>query len=259
MDLMLDGKVALVSGGSKGIGAAISKVLLSEGCNVVIGGRNSENLSKTCQELRSVVQKGRQILSFQGDLTKSNIPKKFITFAIEKFKGLDILINNVGGSIPGGIEEISDENWDNAFQLNLYQAVKCSRFAISEMKKGDGGSILNVASIYGRESRGSMTYNASKAALISFSKALAFETADDNIRVNCIAPGSVIFKGGGWEKKVLSSDDGLKAFIDSDLPLKRFGRPEEIASVAAFMVSPKASLVHGACWNVDGCQSVSNI
>tara|TARA_B100000686_G_scaffold10205_1_gene10269 strand:- start:73 stop:852 length:780 start_codon:yes stop_codon:yes gene_type:complete len=259
MDLMLDGKVAIVSGGSKGIGAAIAKVLLSEGCNVIIGGRNLKDLSKTCKDLESNIQDGRQIFAFKGDLTESNIPEKFISFAIEKFKGLDILINNVGGSISGGIQEISDKNWDNAFQLNLYQAVKCSRLAVPEMKKGDGGSILNVASIYGRESKGSMTYNASKAALISFSKALAFETAEDNIRVNCIAPGSVIFKGGGWEKKMLSSDDGLKSFIESDLPLKRFGRPEEIATVAAFMVSPKASLVHGACWNVDGCQSLSNI
>ena len=259
MDLMLDGKVALVSGASRGIGSSIAKTLLSEGCNVIIGGRNSENLLKTCQELKVDVQEGRQILSFQGDLTQTGVPEKFISFASENFRSLDILINNVGGSIPGGIEETSDKNWEDAFHLNLYQAVKCSRLAICEMKKVQGGSILNVASIYGRESKGSMTYNASKAAFISFSKALAFETAEYDIRVNCIAPGSIIFKGGGWEKKVLSSDDGLKDFIESDLPLNRFGRPEEIATVAAFMVSPKASLVHGACWNVDGCQSHSNI
>ena len=117
MDLMLDSKVALVSGGSKGIGAAIARVLLSEGCNVIIGGRNLENLSNTCKDLESNIQDGRQILAFEGDLTESDIPEKFISFAIEKFKGIDILVNNVGGSIPGGIEEISDKNLDNAFHL----------------------------------------------------------------------------------------------------------------------------------------------
>ncbi|MED5579515.1 MAG: SDR family NAD(P)-dependent oxidoreductase, partial [Nitrospinota bacterium] len=148
MDLMLDGKVVLISGASRGIGASIAKNLLSEGCNVIIGGRDSEKLSNTCKDLESDVQEGRKIISFQGDLTEKGIPEKFISFALENFKSLDILINNVGGSISGGIEETTDKNWEDAFHLNLYQAVKCSRLAVSEMRRGNGGSILNVASIY---------------------------------------------------------------------------------------------------------------
>jgi 3-oxoacyl-[acyl-carrier protein] reductase len=104
-----------------------------------------------------------------------------------------------------------------------------------------------------------MTYNAAKAALISFSKALAQQTGGDNIRVNSIAPGSILFPGGVWERRMEASADNLAGFVEANMPLGRFGKPEEVAAVAVFMVSPMASLVHGACWNVDGCQSRSNI
>ncbi len=104
-----------------------------------------------------------------------------------------------------------------------------------------------------------MTYNASKASMISFSKALAQQVAKDGIRVNSLAPGSVLFPGGVWERRIAEAPDGLKSWIASAMPLGRMGRPEEISAVAMFMVSPRASLVHGACWNVDGCQSRSNI
>jgi 3-oxoacyl-[acyl-carrier protein] reductase len=137
--------------------------------------------------------------------------------------------------------------------------VRLSRLAIPEMQKQGGGAILNIASIAGRESGSAMTYNASKAALISFSKALAQQTAKDKIRVNSLAPGSIYFSGGVWERRKAAAPDGLKGFVENNMPFGRFGRPEEIANVAVFMVSPRASLVHGACWNVDGCQSRSNI
>ena len=95
--------------------------------------------------------------------------------------------------------------------------------------------------------------------MISFSKALAQQTAKDNIRVNSLAPGSIFFPGGVWDRRKAASPDGLQGFVEANMPLGRFGKPEEIANVAVFMVSPRASLVHGACWNVDGCQSRSNI
>ena len=118
---------------------------------------------------------------------------------------------------------------------------------------------MNIASIWGRESKGTMIYNATKASLISFSKALAQQVAKDNIRVNSLAPGSIWFPGGVWDRRVKEAPDGLRGFIDSELPLGRFGRPEEVSALALFMVSPRASLVHGACWNIDGGQSRSNI
>ncbi|MFP6888513.1 MAG: SDR family oxidoreductase, partial [Nitrospinota bacterium] len=172
---------------------------------------------------------------------------------------VDILVNNVGGSDPKTLLETTDEDWVIAFEFNLYNAVRLSRLAIPEMKKRGGGSILNISSIAGRESGSAMTYNASKAAMISFSKALSQQVAKDNIRVNSLCPGSVLFPGGVWERRIAASPDGLKGWVESAMPFGRFGRPEEISTVATFMVSPRATLVHGACWTVDGSQSRSNI
>jgi len=257
VDLMLQDKVAMVSGGSRGLGYHIARGLAEEGCRVALSARGEERLGQAVSEINALG--GGRAAGFCGDMTQAGVPEKFLAHALAQFGGVDILVNNAGASHPGSLLETTDELWRAAFDLNLLHAVRLCRLVIPEMKKRGGGAILNVASIYGRETGGVMTYNASKAALISFSKALAQQTAKDNIRVNSIAPGSILFPGGGWERRVQAAPDGLKGFIDSDLPLGRFGRPEELAAAAIFMVSPRASLVHGACWNVDGGQSRSNV
>ena len=119
--------------------------------------------------------------------------------------------------------------------------------------------IIMVSSIWGREGGGHITYNAAKAGEISMSKALAYELASDNIRVNTVAPGSILFPGGGWERRIKADPEGMATFVEQNLPLGRFGKPEEIANVVVFLASERASLVSGACINVDGCQSKSNI
>lgn len=258
MDLQLADKVAMVSGGSRGIGFHIARELAAEGCHVIVSGRGEKDLKDALNELGSQKSSSR-VASFRGDITDKGVPEQFLQETIDCFGGVDILVNNVGGSDPKTLLESSDEEWARVFSLNLFHAVALSRLVIPEMKKRGGGSILNIASIYGRESKGSITYNASKAALISFSKALAQQVGKDDIRVNSLCPGSILFPGGNWEKRVEAAPDNLQGFIDSDMPLGRFGRPEEVAAVAALMVSPRASLVHGACWTVDGCQSRSNI
>jgi 3-oxoacyl-[acyl-carrier protein] reductase len=257
MDLMLQDKVAIISGGSKGIGFHIAKDLAGEGCHVAISGRNGDDLKKAVDEI-TAIGKGR-VVSFQGDMTVKGACESCLKVALDAFGGVDILVNNVGGSDPKSLLDTTDEDWEIAFDFNLHHAVRFSRLVIPEMKKRDGGSILNIASIAGRESGSAMTYNASKAAMISFSKALAQQVAKDNIRVNSLAPGSVLFPGGVWERRMAEAPDGLQGMLKNALPFGRFGRPEEISAVAMFMVSPRASLVHGACWNVDGCQSRSNI
>ncbi|OGL58699.1 MAG: hypothetical protein A3I72_09045 [Candidatus Tectomicrobia bacterium RIFCSPLOWO2_02_FULL_70_19] len=257
MDLMLNGKVAMVSGGSKGIGLHIARDLAAEGCHVAVGARGEKDLQGAVQDINAR-GKGRAA-GFAGDVTQPGVPQGFLKKALGEFGGVDILVNNVGGSDPKPLLETTDEDWHRVFGLNLYHAVALSRLAIPEMKKRGGGAILNVASIAGRESGSAMTYNASKAALISFTKALAQQVAKDNIRVNSLAPGSILFPGGIWERRIAAAPDGLKGWIASAMPFGRMGRPEEVSAVAAFMVSPRASLVHGACWNVDGCQSRSNI
>ncbi|MFC1491160.1 SDR family NAD(P)-dependent oxidoreductase [Nitrospinota bacterium] len=254
---MLEDKVAMISGGSRGIGFHIARDLADEGCHVAISGRKEADLKRAADEIAEL-EKGK-VVTFLGDMTQKSDCESFLGAAAGAFGGVDILVNNVGGSDPKSLLETTDEDWDVAFEFNLYNAVRLSRLVIPEMKKRGGGSILNIASIAGRESGSAMTYNASKAAMISFSKALSQQVAKDGIRVNSLAPGGVFFPGGVWERRMAAAPDGLKGFVESAMPLGRFGRPEEISAIAAFMVSPRASLVHGACWNVDGCQSRSNI
>lgn len=258
MDMMLQDKVAVVSGGSRGIGFHIARDLAAEGCHVIIGGRNEKDLKDALDEIGNQKSSSRAA-SFRGDITEKGVPEKFFQEAVAFFGGVDILVNNVGGSNPKTLLESSDEDWVQAFEFNLFHAVKMSRLAIPEMKKREGGSIINIASIYGRESKGSMTYNASKLALIAFTKSLARETAKDGIRVNSINPGGILFPGGAWERRIADAPDGLQGYLDTDFPLGRFGRPEEVSAVAVLMASPRASLVHGVSWVVDGSQSRSNI
>ncbi|MCX5909906.1 MAG: SDR family oxidoreductase [Deltaproteobacteria bacterium] len=257
MDLMLKGKVAMISGGSRGIGLCIARDLAAEGCHLVISARGKEGLKQAVEEINR--QGGGRAMAFTGDVIQRGVPEAFLQETLAAHGGVDILVNNVGGAEPKRLPETTDDDWQKAFEQNLFQAVRLSRLVLPELKKRGGGSILNIASIAGRESGSAMTYNAAKAAMISFSKALAQETAKDNIRVNSLAPGSILFPGGVWERRIAAAPDGLRGFIASSLPFGRFGRPEEISAVAVFMVSPRASLVHGACWNVDGCQSRSNI
>ncbi len=257
MELMLKDKVAMISGGSRGIGLTIARDLAAEGCHIVISARGEERLKQAVKEINS--QDRGRAMAFTGDVTRKGVPEAFLRETLAAHGGVDILVNNVGGADPKLLMETTDEDWQKAFEANLFHAVRLSRLVIPEMKKRGGGSILNIASIAGRESGSAMTYNAAKAAMISFSKGLAQQTAKDNIRVNSLAPGSILFPGGVWERRIAEAPDGLRGFIASAMPYGRFGRPEEVSAVAVFMVSPRASLVHGACWNVDGCQSRSNI
>ncbi len=257
MDLMLKDKVAMISGSGEGIGFYIAKDLAAEGCHVVVNARKEENIERATKIINE--QSRGHAIGFLGDITEKGTPIAFFQKALGAFGHVDILVNNVGGSDPKSLTDTKDEDWQQAFEINLFHAVRLSRLVVPQMKGQGGGSILNIASIAGRESGSAMTYNAAKAALISFSKALAQQVAKDNIRVNSIAPGSILFPGGVWERRIAQSPDGLRGFVESNMPLGRFGRPEEVSAVAVFVVSPRASLVHGACWTVDGCMSRSNI
>ncbi len=256
MNLELKEKVVVVTGASRGIGKAITFGFAEEGVRLSICGRDPENLENVVNELKT---HNIEIFSKPTDVTDANQVHAFMTQTFERFGRIDVVVNNVGGSRWTPLNEITDDEWHEILDLNLVSATRINRHAIPVMQKQGGGVILMITSIYGREGGGHITYNAAKAAEISMTKSLAKELAPDNIRVNSIAPGSILFPGGGWDRRIKADPEGMQAFVESEMPLGRFGKPEEIANVAVFLASHRASLVTGACINVDGCQSRSNI
>lgn len=256
MDLGLQGKVALVTGASRGIGKAIAIGLAAEGCGVALCARGRERLEQAAQE---VAAHGGKVLPIVADLRHPADINRFVTASITAFGQIDILVNNVGGGGGSRGWDTPDENWEEALTINLLATIRTCRLVIPEMRKRQGGRIINIASVFGRETGGRMTYNAAKAAVISFSKALARELAPEGILVNSLAPGSTLFPGGNWDQRRQADPGRINEFIQSELPLGRFGTPEEVASVVVFLASSKASLVTGASIVVDGGQSRSLI
>ena len=260
MDLGLTGKIAIVTGSTRGLGFATAKALLSEGCNVTVCARGEEGIASAVMELRSTVPDGgSRLLAIQADVSTDKGVADVILRTVETFGGLDILVNNVGLARGGTLLETTDEDWQEAFDQTLVPAIRASRMAVTQMKKRGGGSIVMIASIWGRESGGRMTYNAVKAAEISLAKSMSQQLAKDNIRVNSVAPGSILFPGGSWDRRQKDDPAGIADFVKRELPFGRFGRPEEVGAVVAFLVSPRASWISGASVPVDGCQSRSQI
>jgi 3-oxoacyl-[acyl-carrier protein] reductase len=259
MNLDLEGKVAIVTGSSKGLGLASARALAQEGCRVTICARGKASLNEAAAELRTVAQRPDDVLPGVADVSTAAGVETVVARTVEVFGGLDILVNNVGLAKGSDIVGTSDEEWQEAFDQTLFPAVRASRLAVPLMRKRGGGAIVMIASIWGRESGGRMTYNAVKAAEISLAKAMAQQLAADNIRVNSVAPGSIRFPGGSWDRRVKADPEGMAEFVRRELPFGRFGRPEEVGAVVSFLASPRASWISGASVPVDGCQSRSQI
>jgi 3-oxoacyl-[acyl-carrier protein] reductase len=259
VDLDLAGKVAIVTGSSRGLGFACAAALVREGCRVAICARREQRLMEAVDELHAVAPAPGLILPVVADVATVDGVESVVGRTIEAFDGLDILVNNVGLARGAGISDTSDAEWTEALNQTLFPAIRASRLAVPHMRKRGGGAIVIIASIWGRESGGRMTYNAVKAAEISLAKAMAQQLARDNIRVNSVAPGSISFPGGTWHRRQQEDPAGMADFVRRELPFGRFGRPEEVGAVVAFLVSARASWISGASVPVDGCQSRSLI
>ncbi len=261
MDLELTGKIAIVTGSSKGLGLATARALVEEGCRVTICARGEAPLKEAAAQLTALAGATgpSRVLAVAADLATAEGVATVVARTVETFGGVDILVNNIGLAKGAGIVDTSDAEWQESFDQTLFPAVRASRLAVPLMRKRGGGAIVMIASIWGRESGGRMTYNAVKAAEISLAKAMAQQLARDNIRVNSVAPGSIRFPGGSWDRRVQDDPEGMADFVRRELPFGRFGRPEEVGAVVAFLVSGRASWISGASVTVDGCQSRSLI
>ena len=256
MDLGLKGKVAAVTGGSRGLGFYSARALAAEGARIAICARGEEGLGAAAATLRA---DGAEVLTVCCDVAQQGGAAELIDAVKSRYGALDVLVNNVGGNRRGRFEETSDEDWLDIIQLNVLSGFRTARLAIPMMRERGGGSIVFISSVFGREKGGPglSIYNTTKSALISAAGIMALELAPEGIRVNCVAPGSIQFPGGSWDKRVKADPEGMRAFVKANLPLGRFGRGGEVGDVVAFLASERAGLITGACVAVDGGQGRS--
>jgi meso-butanediol dehydrogenase/(S,S)-butanediol dehydrogenase/diacetyl reductase len=241
--MRLSGKVAIITGGGSGIGKAIAVAFVREGAKVVIAGRDSKKLERAAAEI------GGGCLAVSADVSNASGVQKLVSAAVEKFKRINILVNNAAVLLPGTAESISEEDFDQTFNINVRGLWLMSRAVLPQMRASGGGSIVNIASVLSLVgARNRVAYAASKGAVMAMTKAMALDHALENIRVNCIAPGIVATEMVAR----FSTDENARKQRVALHPMGRFGQPAEVASAAVFLASDESGWTTGSVLTVDG-------
>src|SRR5215469_297040 len=253
MDLHLDGKVMLITGGTDGLGAALADRLVEEGARVAVCGRDTHRLASTEQRLRDA--KGDAV-AVQADVTRLADLERFVDTAVSRWGRIDGLVNNAGKSAAGRIDQVSDEDWTADLDLKVLAAVRCTRLAVPHMIAAGGGAIVNVLNV-GAKAAGaaSLPTTASRAAGLAITKAASKDLGGHGIRVNAVLIGLVA--SGQWRRRAVAagqSEDELYRQMaqHTGIPLGRVGRAEEFADLSAYLLSDRSSYVTGSAINLDG-------
>ena len=255
MDLGLKGKNAAISGSSQGIGNAIAMALADEGCNIALSGRNDERLAKAVADAKA---KGVKAVGIKCDFSSRAGCEKFVDEAAKGLGGLDILVNNVGGMVPGTLDGLTEEQWSTVINTNLMAYVWTTRAAIPHLKKSKAGRVLNVSGVSGVQLMpGALTTTLPNSAIIAFSKLMAADLAPHGITVNNICPGMTATESWGPRAEAMAkvrntTADGVRQTFAGQTLLGRWAQPREIAEVAAFLVSERNSYMTGTTVEVDG-------
>lgn len=251
MDLGIAARVALVTGGTRGIGLGIAKALAAEGVRVAVAARTESEVRRVASSIG-----GHGVVA---DLLSAEACRQAAGETARTLGPIDILVNNLGARAGSTWADTGPSEFESAFAGNVTVAVRLTQLVLPGMMERGWGRVVVISSLWGREAGGAPAYNAAKAAEVSFATSLAREVAASGVTVNSIAPGSILWEGGGWDRRQRADPAGMAAFVQREMPLGRFGTVDEVASVAAFLCSRQASLVNGACVAVDGGQSRSNI
>ena len=249
MDLGIAGKVALVTASTRGIGLGIAQALAAEGARVAIAARTEADVKRTADSLGGV--------GIAADLMTEEGARRAVDETVNQLGPVDILVNNLGLRAGSSWSDTGPKEFEDAFAGNVAVSVRLTQQVLPGMLERGWGRIVAITSVWGRETGGAPAYNAAKAAEISFVKSLAREVAAKGVTVNAVAPGSILWSGGGWDRRQKADPNGIADFIRQDMPLGRFGTVDEVAGVVAFLCSMQAGLVNGACVSVDGGQSRS--
>jgi 3-oxoacyl-[acyl-carrier protein] reductase len=251
VDLGIEGRVALVTGGTRGIGLAIARALAAEGARVAVAARTQADVERVGREL------GGHGLA--ADLTTEAGCAHAVEENRDRMGPIAILVNNLGLRAGSSWDDTGAAELEQAMAGNLLPAARLSKAVLPEMERARWGRIVVVSSLFGREAGGAPAYNAAKAAENSLVTSLGRAVAARGVTVNAVAPGSILFEGGSWWRRRRDDPSAIEQFVNRELPLGRFGTPEEVAAVVAFLCSAPAALVNAAVVAVDGGQGRSII